>query len=81
MPEPIFMKLGMYIIAPEPHLNGVIHKSLLLVCVPICVSPIVATQRLAKNVTVATNTHATLEEFLDSVVLYAISIVSRKVGD
>jgi hypothetical protein len=28
MPEPVFMKLCMYIMAPDQHLNGVIHKSL-----------------------------------------------------
>jgi hypothetical protein len=38
--------------------NGVLHKSLPSVCVFVCVSPIVARQRLRKNVTAATNTHA-----------------------
>jgi hypothetical protein len=37
-PEPVFMKLGMYIMTPEPHLNGVLHKSLPPVCVSLCIS-------------------------------------------
>jgi hypothetical protein len=32
------------------------------VCVCLCVSPIVARQRLGRNVTAVTNTHATIEE-------------------
>jgi hypothetical protein len=32
------------------HLNGILHKSLPLVCVSLCVSPIVARQRLGKSV-------------------------------
>jgi hypothetical protein len=27
IPEPIFIKLGMYIMTPNPHLNGVSRKS------------------------------------------------------
>jgi hypothetical protein len=36
------------------------------VCTRICVSPIVARQRLGRNVTAVTNTHATIEELLDA---------------
>jgi hypothetical protein len=43
------------------HLNGVRLKPLPSVCVSVCVSPIIARQRLGKNVTAATNTHATIE--------------------
>jgi hypothetical protein len=57
--EPIFMKLGIYIMAPEP--NGVLHKSLPSFCASVRVSFIVAMQRLGKNVTAAMNTHATVE--------------------
>jgi hypothetical protein len=38
MAEPIFMKLSMYIMAPEP-INSILHKPFPSVCVPICVSP------------------------------------------
>jgi hypothetical protein len=56
MLEPIFMKLGMYIMAPEAHINGVLHKSLPSACVYI-----VARQCLGKNITAATNKHAKIE--------------------
>jgi hypothetical protein len=55
MPEPIFIKLSMYIMAPEPismvYLTNPFHQS---VCV--CIPPIVARQRLGKQVSAATNT-------------------------
>jgi hypothetical protein len=49
MPEPIFKKLGIYIMAPEPISTAYLINSL-----------IVARQRLAKNVTAAVNIHATI---------------------
>jgi hypothetical protein len=57
MPEPIFMKLGTYVVAPEPNINGVLHKSIpsVLYVYPSTVS----TQWFGKTVTTATNTHAT----------------------
>jgi hypothetical protein len=61
MAESIFMKLGMYIMALEAHLNGVIHKSLPSVCVSIFLVPIVGRQRFGKNITAETNTQATIE--------------------
>jgi hypothetical protein len=81
MPEPIFMKLGMYTMAPEPistaNFINPAHQS---VCLYVY-SFIVAEQRLGKNVTAATNTHATKEELLDA--LFSMRSVSyqRKVGD
>jgi hypothetical protein len=48
------------------HLNGILHKSLPSVCIPICGSLIVARQRHGKNVTAAMNTHATIEELLNA---------------
>jgi hypothetical protein len=53
--EPIFMKLGMYIMAPE-----LIYSSRQSVCLYMY-PPIVGRQRLGKNVTTAKNTHATIE--------------------
>jgi hypothetical protein len=47
------------------HLSSVLHKSLPSVYVCACVYPIVATQRLSKNVIAVTHTRATLEELLD----------------
>jgi hypothetical protein len=58
MPEPIFMKLGMYIMAPEPTTEYYIkysHQSVYLYVYPL----IVVRQRLGKNITAATKAHAT----------------------
>jgi hypothetical protein len=58
-PEPIFLKLGIYvyITAPEPistaHFVNPSHQS---VCLYVYI-PVVGRQRLGKNVTAATNTH------------------------
>jgi hypothetical protein len=61
MTEQIFMKLGTCIMEPEPIQTAYfINPSHQFMC--LCVySPIVARQRLCKNFTVATNTHATIE--------------------
>jgi hypothetical protein len=45
MPEPIFMKLGMYIMVSEPIINGLLHKSLPSICLYMY-PRIVARQRL-----------------------------------
>jgi hypothetical protein len=71
MPEWIFMKLGMYIMKPEPISTAYsINPSYQCVCVSVCVSllsllgkglvkcipPFIARQRLTKHVPMATNT-------------------------
>jgi hypothetical protein len=65
MAESIFVKLDIYVMATEPistsYFINPSHSP-----VSICVSPIVARQRLGKDVTAATNTHATIEEMLDA---------------
>jgi hypothetical protein len=65
MPEPVFMKLGMYIMAPEPistaYFINPSHQSMCLYVYP----PVIARQWLDKNVAAATNTHAAVEELLD----------------
>jgi hypothetical protein len=53
MVEPIFMKPGMCIMAPDPNST---RKRLGKI------PPIFGKQRLGKNFTVATNKHATIEE-------------------
>jgi hypothetical protein len=73
MPEPIVMKLSTCITPLEP-----ISPS---VSLSIYVSPIVARQRLGKNIAEATNTHATKDELLGAFFLYAVGVVSRKVGN
>jgi hypothetical protein len=61
------------------HLNGVLNKSLPSIWVSVCVSCTVARQRLGKNVTVATNTHATIELLDASFSVRSVSY-QRKVG-
>jgi hypothetical protein len=60
MPEPIFMKLGMYIMSPDPismvYFINPSDQSVCLYAYPY----VVAGQRL-RIVTIATNTHATIE--------------------
>jgi hypothetical protein len=41
-------------------------RSRCCLCVCLCIPPIVAKQRLGRNVNAVTNTHATIEELLDS---------------
>jgi hypothetical protein len=79
MPETIFIKFGMYIMSPE-HISTAYfinpsHQSVYLYVYP----PVVAKQRLGKNVTAATNTHAT--RIVGLFVFYAVRVVSRNVGD
>jgi hypothetical protein len=63
------------------HLNGVLHKSLPSVCVFVCSPPIVARQRVGKDVTAATNTHPTIQELLDASFYMRSASYHRKVGD
>jgi hypothetical protein len=75
-PEPIFMKLCIYIMTPVPistvYFINLSHQS---------VYPTMVTrQRLGKDVTAATNTHAAIEELLDT--SFSIqSVYQRKAGD
>jgi hypothetical protein len=63
MAEPIFMKLGIYVMAPDPISTAyLVKQSVCLYAYPY----IVARQRLGKNITAATNTHETIEELLDA---------------
>jgi hypothetical protein len=78
--NPIFIKLGMCIMAPEPisaaYFINPSHQSLCLYVYP----PIVARQRLGKNDTAVTSRHAKIEE-LD--VYFSMRSLScqRKLGD
>jgi hypothetical protein len=83
MPEPGFIKPGMkaYIMAPEPissaYLINPTHQSVCLYVYP----STVARQRLAKSFTIATNTHATVEELLESSFSMLSVSYQRKVDD
>jgi hypothetical protein len=69
MPQPNLIKLDTYIMAPEPISTA--YFSL----------PIAARQRLGKNVTAATNSHATIEELLDaSIYMPFVTDVSKESG-
>jgi hypothetical protein len=71
MPEPIFMKLGMYIMAPEPILTA----SLPSVCVSLCVS-LLSRQQHSKHVPAATNTLN--NNRIGRVVFYAVRVASKE---
>jgi hypothetical protein len=67
--EPIFMKPGTYVMVPEPDSIAYFINS---------TYPIIAGQRLDKNVTAATNTHATIEELLEALFCLRSVSCSRK---
>jgi hypothetical protein len=74
------MKLGTYIMAPEPISTACfINTSNQSVC--IYIYKYVDRQRLGKNVTAATSTHATIEELLDALISMQSVSYERKVGD
>jgi hypothetical protein len=64
MPEPIFMKLGMFILATAPISSAYFISP--YDSVYLYVYHFIVRQRLGKNITAATNTHATVEELLDA---------------
>jgi hypothetical protein len=81
MCEPIFMKLRMYIMAPEPNSTAYyIIPSHQPLCLYVYHS-LVARQRLGKNFTTATNTQATIEELLDASFPMKSVTYQRKVGN
>lgn len=60
------MKLAIYIMVPEPiTMAYFINPSNQPVCQYVYL-PLIARQQLGKNVTVATNTHTTIQELLDA---------------
>jgi hypothetical protein len=77
MPEPIFMKLGMYIMASEPiSTECFINPSHHSVC--LCVFPcIVASQRLGWHVPVATNT-CNNRRIVGGVISYTVRVISKQ---
>jgi hypothetical protein len=92
MAKQICIKLGMYIMAPElistPYFINPSYQSVCLHVVPIIVArhrlgkkknAFVATQRLRKNVTAATNTRN--NRIIGRVVFYAVGAESKKMGD
>jgi hypothetical protein len=74
MPELIFVKFGMYIIAPEPYSTAYFikpaHQS---VCM--CILLFSLGQRLSNNVITAKNTYATIEELLDPCFFYTVRVI------
>jgi hypothetical protein len=81
MPEPIFMKFGVYIMAPEPiSMAYFINPSHQSVCLYVYL-PIVARQQIGKNVSTATNTHSKIEEFLGPSFSVWSESYRRKVDD
>jgi hypothetical protein len=54
MPEPVFMKPGMYILAPDPSQRRTSQIPPISLCVWMCTPPIVGRQTLGNDVPVAT---------------------------
>jgi hypothetical protein len=79
--KPMFMKLGIYIMAPEPistaYFENPSHQSVCLYVYP----PVVARQQLSKKVTASTTIQATVEELLDVSFSMLSGSSQRKVGD
>jgi hypothetical protein len=78
MPEPICVKLGMYIMAPE-HISMAYfinrpHQSACLYVHP----HIIARQWLHKNVTVATSIHAAIKKIVACIVFYVAHAISKE---
>jgi hypothetical protein len=80
MPEPIFMKLGMYIMALEPISKTYIINPSVSRCVYMFIPRIVARQRLGKQLPAAMST-GTIEKLLDASFVYAFISYQRRVGD
>jgi hypothetical protein len=67
MPEPIFVILGVYIMAPES----------VSLCVCMCIRPIVARQRLRNRVSAVTNT-CNSRRIVGRVIFCAIRVLSKE---
>jgi hypothetical protein len=78
MPEPIFVKSGTYIMAPEPISTAYFINPSTGLCGSVCIP---ARQRLGKNVTAATNVHKRIEELLDASFSMVSMSYQGKVGD
>jgi hypothetical protein len=77
MPEPIFMRLGIYIMVPEPISTAyLINPSHKFVCLYVYL--LVAMQRIGKSVTAATNTHNN-RRTVEGVVFYAVRVVWKEI--
>jgi hypothetical protein len=79
MAEPVFMKIGRYIMELKTN-SAAYFTNPSRQSINIC-TPTVARQRLSKNVPAATNTHATIEDLWDpSFSLLSVSY-QEKAGD
>jgi hypothetical protein len=83
MPEPVFMKRGMYIMAPELISTAYyINSSRQFVCVCVYIySTTFARKRLLEKVTATANTNTTIGELLDASYSMLSVTYQRKVGD
>jgi hypothetical protein len=78
MPKPAFMKIGMYVLVPEPiwtaYIINASHKS-------VCLYVYVVRRQRGKNITAARNTHTTIAELLDaSFSIWSVSYQRRVCG-
>jgi hypothetical protein len=81
MPEPIFMKLGMYIMATEPISTVLLHKSLPSVCVSVCVSLLWLLSKGLVKTFLRQRIHAKTEELLDACLWVCLRIPLSLLGN
>jgi hypothetical protein len=78
IPEPVFIKLGVYIMASEPisaaYFINPSRQSLWLYVYP----SIIARQQLSRNVTEATKAHATNRRIIGCIVFYEVHAISKE---
>jgi hypothetical protein len=77
MIEPIFLKLGMYIMEPKSISMAYFINFPISQCVCMCIHLIVARQRLGKNLPAAKNT-CNNRRIVGGVVFYTVPVVSRE---
>jgi hypothetical protein len=77
MPEPILIKLGMCIMAPEPSWTAYFINLLISLCVCMCIPPIAARQRFGRHVPMAINTR-NKGRFVGDVVFCTVRVVSQE---
>jgi hypothetical protein len=76
MPEPVFMKHGMYFMATEPISTAYFLNPPISLCVGMFIPPIVARQRLGKHVPAAKDTRNSRR--IGHVIFYAVRVLPKE---
>jgi hypothetical protein len=81
MREPVFMKLGMYIMDALAHLNGVLHKSISSIYMSICISPLSLLDNGSGKRYCNSECRRNNRRIVEHVVFCAVCVVPWKAGD